>query len=444
VSTIVQAGGPVVKALRGLRSLPHDHGSRPELPGWPVTMTFVTFPVSWALGLGLITPLVMTGIMAALLLVRGRLRMVPGVMPWLAFCVWLIPCALMLDSSLRLVGYSIRTLQAFAVAVLLIYVVNAARVTIRGVVVMLTILWVAVVIGGYLGMLFPDVRLTTLPGLLAPPSVTGNEYVRDLFFPPFAEVQEPWGAPEPFNRPAAPFPYANNWGGAIAMLSPVALAAFGVIRRSSLRVGLALVMVASVGPMAASSNRGMFLALAIALAYVAVRLAARGHLLPFLGLGIVGLGGAMFYAYGGASAAIAERQEYSNTSEGRSQLYVETITRTLESPVLGFGAPRPSYNLHVSVGTQGHVWMLLFSYGFVGLALFLWFLYGALLRTWRAPGTVRLLLHGSLVASAVKIFYYGLDVIQMMALVTIVGVLLRERSAAAHPVGETRSGTAAR
>ncbi|MFI5426971.1 hypothetical protein [Aeromicrobium sp. UC242_57] len=44
-----------------------------------------------------------------------------------------------------------------------------------------------------------------------PGSLTSNEYVHDLFFPPFAEIQQPFGAPADLLRPSAPFPYANSW-----------------------------------------------------------------------------------------------------------------------------------------------------------------------------------------------------------------------------------------
>ncbi|MBW1279541.1 hypothetical protein, partial [Escherichia coli] len=79
----------------------------------------------------------------------------------------------------------------------------------------LTFTWVFVIVGGYLGMLWPDVTLSFTIGRLLPQSILQNEYVSDLVFPPFAEIQTPYGADEPFLRPSAPFAYTNGWGAAI-------------------------------------------------------------------------------------------------------------------------------------------------------------------------------------------------------------------------------------
>ncbi len=415
-------------------SVRREPAYRRPLPSWPVTATVAAFPIWWALGLSLVMPLVLAGVMLALMLLHRRIEIVPGVIPWLGFCVWVVPCALMLDTGLRIVGYGLRSAQLFSVAVVLLYVINAReKFTLRKAVLGITWLWVAVVVGGYLGMIWPDVRLTTVPGMMLPGSLAEDEYLRDLFFPPFAEVQQPWGSPEPFNRPAAPFPYSNNWGGAIAILTPIALAALGVVRRHAVRVGIVLVLAASLAPIGASSNRGMFLALAGALGYVAIRLAVRGHWAPFVGLAAVGLSGMVFYTYGGVAAGIETRQTYSDTTQGRGILYVETLERTLHSPILGYGAPRPSTTVEVSVGTQGWIWTLMFSYGFVGLALFLIFLFGVVVRCWRAPGTVRLLMHSSLIAVCVMISYYGLSTAQLAVIAVIAGVLLRDGREASPP-----------
>ena len=407
---------------------------RAPLPSWPITAVVAGYPLWWALGLGLVMPLALSGLMAAMLMARRRIDVVPGVVPFLAFCLWVVPCGLMIDSHLRLLGFGLRSAQFFSGAVVLLYVVNARRsYDVSKLVRDLTFLWVCVVIGGYAGMLLPDLRLTTLPGLVAPQWLTDNELLHDTFFPPMAEVQHPWGSPEAFNRPAAPFPYSNNWGGAIALLTPVALAALGTARTTFRRVAIGVVLAASLLPIGASSNRGMFLALAGAMLYVGVRIAFRGYWIPLLGLSIVSLGGVIYY-FAAAAQQIETRQTYSHSTEGRRQLYAETLARTVHSPFHGYGAPHPTTSTDVSLGTQGYIWELMFSFGFVGLGLFLWFLVGAVCRTWRwVPGTRRLLIHGSLVAVCIMIAYYGLHIAQLMAVLVIAGVLLRDRHAAGAP-----------
>ncbi|QTV80191.1 hypothetical protein [Microbacterium sp. NIBRBAC000506063] len=79
------------------------------------------------------------------------------------------------------------------------------------------------IFGGYLGMMFPDVRLTFTIGRFLPDALTSNDYINDLVFPPLADIQTPWGAEEPFKRPSAPFAYTNGWGAAMAVLTPIAV-----------------------------------------------------------------------------------------------------------------------------------------------------------------------------------------------------------------------------
>ena len=77
------------------------------------------------------------------------------------------------------------------------------------------------------------------------------------------------------------------------------------------------------------------------------------------------------------------------------------------SPVVGFGSTRDVQGSFASIagastpdcprcgvpplGTQGHIWQLIFSQGFVGLGLFLTFFGMALARCWRCRTTVETL-----------------------------------------------------
>jgi hypothetical protein len=179
----------------------------------------------------------------------------------------------------------------------------------------------------------------------------------------------------------------------------------------------------------ATSNRGMFLALGLALGYGAVRLALRGRALALVAVGVGGGMVAALLIWGGVLESIAQRQLAGNTSEGRWKLYVETVRRTIESPILGFGAPRPSTWSEISVGTQGQIWFVMFSFGFVGLVLFLTFLWGSALRTFHVPGSAGLWLHVVLVTTSVLVAFYSLDAIMLPAVVCIAALLLRQR----HP-----------
>ena len=71
----------------------------------------------------------------------------------------------------------------------------------------------------------------------------------------------------------------------------------------------------------------------------------------------------------------------------------------------------------------------MFCFGFVGLALFAWFLIGGVIRTAAAPNTIALWLHSAVVTSCVVSIFYGLDR-HLLAICLILGLLLRERDLA--------------
>ena len=403
--------------------------ARDALPAWPVLALLWGFPVFWLLGATVIAGLGLTVVMLSYLAHHRAVRLVPGVYAFTAFVLWVVPCVTMIDSTSRLLGYAYRFSILVIVGTAFVYTISAgARLGRRQIVNGLTAVWFFTVIGGVVGLLIPEVRLSTPVGLLLPQSLSGNEYVRDLFFPPMAEIQHPWGSPTEFVRPSAPFPYANSWGVAILLLTPVAVACFLQNRSRLLRIVLVLGLAAMIAPAMATSNRGMFGALVLAAVYVVVRLAIRDRAAPVLSIAVLGLAGAIVLVANGLLTQIQTRQHFGDSTGTRSSLYGETFERTLRSPLLGYGAPRPSTSEPlISAGTQGYVWMLMFSFGFVGLALFLVFLWGTTLRTWRAPGDIDVVLHSVLVVASLVIVVYGLDIMQLLTIMLIAAVLLRRR-----------------
>ena len=87
----------------------------------------------------------------------------------------------------------------------------------------------------------------------------------------------------------------------------------------------------------------------------------------------------------GVLARLQERLHYSRTNVGRQTIYREAFDGAVNSPVFGHGAPQPSGTVDVSVGTQGQVWNVMFSYGFVALAFFLGWFALVVLQSWRSP-----------------------------------------------------------
>lgn len=415
-----------------------------SLPGWPIDLLIWGFPLWWVSGLLPFVPIIAGAVLGALLLLRlDHVHLPPAGLPMLAFVGWIIPCAVMIDSPSRYIGFGMRAATLISVAVIYIYIANARENIRRSDLILgACAIWGLIVIGGLMGSAFPETRLTTPVGLVLPGSVTSNELVRDLVFPPLAEVQEPWGAAEPFNRPSAPFPYSNGWGSGYALATPVVIAALILVRKRWLRIMLVLGLTLSLVPVVASLNRGMFLMLGITAAYVAVRLALRGD---FKALIVVLTGAAFATAIllgAGVVEKIAERQEVSDTTTGRASIYEATLEAVGRSPILGYGAPRPSEDIGINLGTQGSLWMYIFSYGLVGATLFLAFLMTAIGRTYGAVTDVATAcLHGVLVSALVGSFFYGYDFAQWLIVILALSILnhsqvdppTRAASPAAHP-----------
>jgi hypothetical protein len=406
---------------------------RPEsaraLPAWPVYLLIGGFPAWWALGASAFAAIICGGIMLALMVQRGRIRTVPGILPWFGFVVWALAAGVTLNGLLQSVGYAQRVSELAAVGILILYYVNAReRLNVRKIVGSLVVLWVSVVILGVIAIQFPNMRLTTPVGLLLPESLTSNRLVYHLVFPRLAEVQQPWGAERPFNRPAAPFPFANSWGAAYAILTPVVFAFLASRPRRWIRIAVWVLLVVSLWPAVESSNRGMFVAVAIAAVYVIGRLALRGRLIPALtaALGLLGAGVALVWS--GAADQILGRQQYSNSTGTRIDVYLATIGKTLESPFLGWATPQEGVTAGgVALGTQGQIWTVMYSYGFVGLFLFCLFLFGAVFRTWTAPKMGQLWLHSVLVMTTATMWFYGLGTIQLAAVALLAAALLRAK-----------------
>ncbi|MDY0907919.1 O-antigen ligase domain-containing protein [Microbacterium sp. CFBP9034] len=423
-SLLPPPAGSSFRATRGSEPVGAD---TPALPAWPVLVLLWGYPAFWALGLLPFAPVIVAIPMLGFLTLRRSVTVVPGLIPWFGFAVWMIPAALMVDQLGRLTGVGIRFSQYLALAIMMLYIVNARRaLSPRRLLNGLTFIWVFVIVGGYLGMMFPDVRLTFTVGLLLPDFLASNDYIADLVFPSLAEVQTPPGAEEPFQRPSAPFAYTNGWGAAIAVLTPMAVAT-AIGHRSARAVWLvAAGLVAIIPPAVASSNRGMFLGLGIGVVYVMLRLLLRARWLALICVAALAGAAALLLTWSGFLDEIAARQEVVDTTQGRSGLYAETFERTLTSPILGYGAPRPSFRSEIWIGTQGAIWSVMFCFGFVGLALYAFMLLSGALRTAGAPNLSTLWLHASVVVACGLSLFYGMDR-HLVFVGVALALMLRER-----------------
>jgi polysaccharide biosynthesis protein PslJ len=397
-----------------------------ELPAWPLIGMFWTFPISWVLGLGAFVSPLWGTIMVAYLVVRRHVTFPRPMVLWGLFLLIVLASGVMLDSPGRMFGSLFRFGNYAGATAAFLYVYNATDRTLpdRRVSVALTVFWLWVVVGGYLGVLVPDGSMSTPMERLMPGALLNNELVREWVHPRFAELQQPWGSPVAFARPSAPFAYTNGWGNNFAILMPFVVVMIGR-SRGRRRIMLGLALAASTVPAVATLNRGMFVALGVGLVYAMFRLALRGRVAPLLSLLTVVLIGGIALFQTGVLDRIMLRTTYSATNIGRATVYEETFHRTLSSPLLGWGGPRPSRTLDISVGTQGHVWNVMFSHGFLALALFVATLLWLAWRTRRCMG-FGFAAHVSLVMVAVAITYYGFDGPQMLVALTAAGLGTRQ------------------
>ena len=397
------------------------------LPAWPFLLLFAGFPVWWVLGLGSFAPQICAIPMVVLMAMRGGIRFPRIFWLFLAFLLCALASSVMLDGFGRTVGYTVRVSNFMAGAVVFLYVYNAGRGRLddRRILGSIVVFFTTIVVGGWLGVLVPKGRIETITSKLLPSSIASNSYVDNLVRPPFAEVQTPYGSPITFNRPSAPFAYTNGWGVNYTLMIFVAFAMIALFRSQLARLYVITLLVLSIVPALATGNRGMMLAIAIFLVYGVVRLALRGRTGPLItlltagGLGLVVLGPFVL-------GALEARLAYSDTNNTRTGIYQEAFQGALDAPLLGNGSPKPSTTgLTVSVGTQGQLWNVMYSYGFLALALFVGWLAAAAWTSRHARGTARLWLHVATCVPLLTIVYYGFDGMQLIVTMTAAAVALR-------------------
>lgn len=359
-------------------------------------------------GLGdLVLPMA-AAIMVFLMVRAGRVEVPRGFGIWLLFLVWMFFSVVEIDTAGRLVGFLYRAAMYVAVTVFFLYVYNGRKhLTARYIAGVLTGYWLLIVGGGFLGIVAPTFSITTPLASLLPDAILSNELVQEIVYrraTQFDPTSVTGGEP----RPSAPFLYTNGWGNAYSLLMPIVIAYLGMVRHKRRFWWLLAAIPVSLVPAFLTLNRGMFLGLGLALAYVVLRLTLRRRMRAVAGLLALFAVVALVFTVLPAQERLTERLEVSSTTETRLGLYQEAVDRTLESPLLGYGAPRPSEQAGApSVGTQGQVWMVLFSHGFPGLVLFLgWFVW-ALRVTWRHPTGFGLACNTIVLLTLVESFYYG-------------------------------------
>lgn len=413
---------PAGAALRG-------RATGPRLPyGWPVDALFLGFPLWWVLGLGaFIWPLPALP-MAISLITRPRLWAPRGFEIYVLFVLWMLASGLQVSGPDRIFGFAYRVSLYLSAGILGLYVYNAPRhlLPTATVVRVMVAFWAITVVGGLLGILAPDLSFATVAEHLMPPRFLANDFVYQLVHPSTAQTQTFLGYPVP--RPKAPFVYTNDWGGVFALVVPFVMAIWSQITSLTRRGLLCLLAGVSLLPVVFSLNRVLWVCLVVGIAYGSVRFAPRMWAVAVQGLVALAVVFGLLLAVGPARQLIADRIATPHSNQGRSTLYSEAAEGVGDSPLLGYGAPRPSErnpNLP-SVGTQGQFWLVLFSHGIPGAALFCIWMLSALWRTRRSPTVLGLWCHVVVLLAVLQLPFYGLLPTQLHLLMLAVSLAFRE------------------
>lgn len=399
-------------------------------PGWPIYVVFVAFPLWWVLGMGgFIWPIVSVPMLLSLLR-RKRVVAPKGFIVWIGFVVWMLATSSQLDSTGRAIGFVYRGALYLSATIVLLYVFNASRDVLPAtkIISVLAIFWMYVVLGGFLGILLPNFSFTSPVEAVLPHSIVSNDFVKEMVHPGFAEIQDILGYPVP--RPSAPFIYTNDWGGNYALLVPFVILAWSSPISKKFKFLLAGVAGASIIPLLISLNRGLWLSAGVGMLYAAVRLAMRGRERPLIGLvGLLTFVGVMVFLTP-LHQIVGDRLATPHSNNRRVSLYQEAVEGALESPVFGYGAPRPSkWNPNApSVGTQGAIWLVLFSHGFPGMVMFAgWFMY-CFWSLRRSTDAIGFWVHVMILILMVQWPVYGMIPMQIHIVMIGIAIATRERT----------------
>lgn len=424
-------------------------------PGWPLVWMLVGFPLWWVLGISSFVGHVFAVVMVLEMVRMRRLRVPRGTGTWLLFLLWVVAGVIVLQvvaphtvpetSMGRYLSWAYRFGWYASATVVLVYIgavrehLTTTRIARAGAAMFLTI-----VAGGWLGILLPQLAFPSVLEMVLPRGLTQVQFIEFLVHPEV--VQDYAQAVTSHPRPSAPFSYANIWGLNFACFLPFFLHAWfgpdaGWRRRFALPVlGLAIV------PGVLSLNRGMWIAVAAMAATVALRSAAHGRLRSVVALGAATTVLAGVVLFSPLGALVQSRLDNPTSNDGRATLATLTVESVVEgSPVIGFGSTRDAISAFYSIaggtsascplctppalGTQGQVWLVVYSQGVVGLLFYLTFFGVWLLRGLRLPSRTATLGVCVLVAQAVTLPFYDSIGISTVAALIAVGLIWREDDA---------------
>jgi polysaccharide biosynthesis protein PslJ len=371
---VVRAVVPVrAKAVAAVDPVSLEPGAwrprRTNLPLWPLWMTFAGMPVWWALGVWYLIMPFFGIVLLVVLTVRGRVRLPSGTTLWLTFLGLVVISGTQLDKGTKILTYGLRMGYLVTATLVAVYVYNLARdgVAWRRIANPLALYWLAVVALGWFGVLAPKFSVLSPFQHALPEGLRNLRFINDISRLDSTEFNA--ASDNPIYRPAAPYPYTNNWGTAYAFLVPFVLAYLSSVRRGRVRFLLIVSLPLSVVPAFLTLNRGMFIGLGAGMLYLVGREFAQGRFRLLLPMAALVLIGGLFTLIIPVGDLISARTSSTDTNIDRYDLYRQTWAAVMQSPLFGFGQPASVDTTHASepLGTQGMLWQVLYSHGIPAL-----------------------------------------------------------------------------
>jgi hypothetical protein len=271
---------------------------------------------------------------------------------------------------------------------------------------------------------------------------TQNSFLLDAIHPKTADVATILGYEQ--SRPMAPFAYANTWGAAYAFFLPFFAITWIWRAEARRRILGILILLASLWPVVYSLDRGLWVALGMAACYAVLKLVSRGGGRT-LRLTVAGLAvGGLVFMVSPLPSMIQMRLERPHSNNRRTLLAEQSMHSALTgSPIVGFGTTRDVQGNLTSLaggdrpgckacgapplGTQGHLWLLVFSNGLVGTAAFGAFFVMRFARHWRERSAYAVAGCCVLLAFGLFLFIYDLVEVPLYTVMIAVALMWRAR-----------------
>ena len=385
---------------------PQQRWLRPE---WPIAAICAGMPFAFLIGIHGFIWILPVFVFGLQLFVQREPVVIPrSAIPLILLVAWIPVTMLQLDPG-KLPLATFRWLVFAAPLFCMVWLVNQSEVRVPSarIVRLLSILWMVLITFGYLAILFPHFSTPSPIQHVEPGALLSNQYIRDLGRWNFAQVQAL--VTDEVGRPAAPMAYSNGWGSTLGLLTPFFVLDFFILgspRRK--RFGI-LVGIIGLVPIVMSLNRGLWLSVGVAFAYVALRRALQGNIKLVITIGITAL--FIFGALAVTTLGNTVQQRFEIASESnatRSQLYQVAFDAMKARPLVGYGGPING-GLWRDVGTHGLVWFVMVAYGLPGLVLLLLWMITMFVATMPAPNPVALWSHVAIVVFIIQVPIYGLQ-----------------------------------